>query len=86
MVNTLSVYFQVSLSEHCLNSQDCKKKRRLIFHSAGDLVHEFKLLHKQMATFSFPLPFLSMEHHCLQVTNPEICLLTELIAKAAYAV
>lgn len=49
-------------------------------------MREFKLLHKQMATFSFPLPFLSMEHHCLQVTNPEICLLTELIAKAAYAV
>lgn len=65
---------------------DCKKKRRLIFHSAGDLVHEFKLLKKQMATFSFPLPFLGMEHHCLQVTNPEICLSTELIEKPTCAV
>lgn len=49
-------------------------------------MHEFKLLHKQMATFSFPLPFLGMEHHCLQVTNLEIYLSTELIAKPACAV
>lgn len=46
-------------------------------------MHEFELLHKQMATFSFPLLFLGMEHHCLQVTNPKTRLSTELIAKPA---